>query len=321
MAATVLPNKATPAWCFFAVLLAGSALAVTPPALAQMAPAPATQPKTAPYSLPWLLRPAVPVSVVRLDETTAFYDDPATGASGSSYLTSLIATWKVSPSWVPIFREIWVSNHAPTGGKDPSGSGFSNPLLGVNYLRPFSQGWRFSAFFASTIPIGSGGGDAPDKGAAAAMSAGISARSAMDNALFAVDYWTVIGGLGLARITPGSTLQAAVTVLQLTRARGPTSQDGSRTNLTAGLHAGHFFSPKLSLGAEVRMQRWLTNAAPVRNDPAAREQFTLGLGPRFHFKIGAKHWLRPGLSYTRALDDAMAKKAYDILQLDVPFAF
>ena len=55
------------------------------------------------------------------------------------------------------------------------------------------------------------------------MTAGISARSAMDNALFAVDYWTVIGGLGLARITPGSTLQAEVTVLQLTRARGPTS--------------------------------------------------------------------------------------------------
>jgi len=32
-------------------------------------------------------------------------------------------------------------------------------------------------------------------------------------------------------------------------------------------------------------------------------------------------WLRPGLSYTRALDDAMAKKGYDILQLDLPFAF
>jgi hypothetical protein len=220
----------------------------------------------------------------------AFYDDPASGTSGSSYLTSLIAAYPVSPDWVPIFRETWVRNDAPAGGKDPSGSGFSNPLLGVNYLRPFGQGWRFSAFFASTIPIGSGGGDAPDEGAAAA-------------------------------ITPGSTLQAEVTVLQLTRARGPTSQDGSRTNLTAGLHAGHFFAPRLSLGVEARMQCWLTNAAPVRNDPAAREQFTLGFGPRFHFRVGEKHWLRPGLSYTRALDDPMATKGYDIVQLDVPFAF
>jgi hypothetical protein len=65
----------------------------------------------------------------------------------------------------------------------------------------------------------------------------------------------------------------------------------------------------------------MTNAAPVRNDPAAREQFTFGVGPRFHFKLAGKRWLRPGLSYSWALDDPMAKKGYDIVQLDVPFAF
>jgi hypothetical protein len=303
-------------------LLGGSALALilaATPALAQAPPPPAARPAS--YSLPWLLRPAVPSSVIRLDETMAFYEDPGAGTSGSTYVTSLVATWKASPAWVPIFREIWVSNDAPSGGKDASGRGFSNPLLGINYLRPFRRGWRFSAFLASTVPIGSGGGDHPDAGAAAAMTAGISARSAMDNALFAVDYWTVIGGLGVARITPGATLQAEVTVLQLTHARGPETADQSRTNLTAGLHAGHFFSPRFSLGAEVRMQRWMTDAAPVRNDPAAREQFTAGLGPRLHFQVGGKHWVRPGLSYTRALDDAMAKKGYDIVQIDVPFAF
>lgn len=300
----------------FALVLS---LAVAP-VPAQTAPSPAQQ-TPAPYSLPWLLRPVVPVSVVRLDETMAFYDDPASKTSGGSYLTSLIATYKVSPSWVPIFREIWVRNDAPPGGRDAAGSGFSNPLLGINYLRTFGHGWRVSGFFASTIPIGSGGGDSPDRGAAAAMTAGISARSAMDNALFAVNYWTVIGGAGGARITPWATLQAEVTVLQLTRARGPASQDASRTNLTAGLHAGHFFSPRVSLGGELRLQRWLTNAAPVRNDPAARTQLTFGIGPRFHFRVGKAQWLRPGLSYTRALDDSMAKKGYDIVQVDLPFAF
>ena len=298
----------------------GALLSLTAPASAQMA-APQLAPKPALYSLPWLLRPAVPASVVRLDETMAFYEDPASKTPGSSYVTSLIATYKVSPKWVPIFRETWVRNNAPSEGQDPSGSGFSNPLLGINYLQPFGKGWRFSSFFASTIPIGSGGGDSPDKGAQAAMTAAVSARSAMDNALFAVNYWTVIGGLGLARVTPGLTLQAEATVLQLTRARGPETQDGSRTNLTVGLHAGHFFSPRVSLGAELRLQRWLTNAASVRKDAAVREQLTFGIGPRFHFKVAGKHWLRPGLSYTRALDDPMAKKAYDIVQLDVPFAF
>ena len=89
------------------------------PALAQttLRPRPAARP--APYSLPWLLRPAVPGSVVRLDETMAFYEDPASGTSGSSYLTSLIATWKASQHWVPIFREIWVGNDAPREARTP----------------------------------------------------------------------------------------------------------------------------------------------------------------------------------------------------------
>jgi len=294
----------------------------TAPASAQSASQPPpVAAKPAPYSLPWLLRPAIPASVVRLDETMAFYRDPVSVASGASYLTGLIATWKASPNWVPVFRQVFVHNDAPSGGRDVSGSGVSNPLLGVSYLRPFGRGWRFSGFAATTIPVGSGGGDSPDAGAAAAMSAAISARSAMDNALFAVNYWTVVGGLGIARVTPGLTLQAEVTLLQLTRAHGPASQDESRTNLTAGLHVGHFVSPRLSLGGELRIQRWLSDAAPARRDPAAREQLTFGIGPRFHFKIAGRHWLRPGLSYSRAFDDPMKKKGYDILQLDVPLVF
>jgi len=305
-------------WAAAIVALASA----TAPASAQSASQPPpVAAKPAPYSLPWLLRPAIPASVVRLDETMAFYRDPVSVASGASYLTGLIATWKASPNWVPVFRQVFVHNDAPSGGRDVSGSGVSNPLLGVSYLRPFGRGWRFSGFAATTIPVGSGGGDSPDAGAAAAMSAAISGRSAMDNALFAVNYWTVVGGLGIARVTPGLTLQAEVTLLQLTRARGPASQDESRTNLTAGLHVGHFVSPRLSLGGELRIQRWLSDAAPARRDPAAREQLTFGIGPRFHFKIAGRHWLRPGLSYSRAFDDPMKKKGYDILQLDVPLVF
>jgi hypothetical protein len=275
-------------------------------------------PPPPPYSLPWLLRPVVPASVVRLDETLAFLEDPASGNGGATYVTSLIATWRASPRWVPIFRETFIHNDPPTG-PNPS-SAFSNPLLGINHLRPLGKDWRFSGFFASTIPIGSGGGDAPDPGRSAAQSAAIPARSSMDNALFAVNYWTVIGGLGFARVTRGLTLQGEVTVLQLFRVRGPETQDDTRTNLTAGVHAGHFFSPRVSLGAEVRLQRWLTDAAPVRNDPSAREQLTFGLGPRLHFKLGS-HWVRPGISYTRAFDDPMKRQGYDVVQLDVPVAF
>src|SRR5205085_1652878 len=159
---------------------------------------------------------------------------------------------------------------------------------GINYLHPLGDGWRWTGFFASTIPIGSGGGDTPDAAKADAQSAAIPVRSGMEGSLFSVNYWTLIGGMGVARISHALTLQGEFTIFQLIRVRGPESQDKSRTNLTLGLHAGHFLSPKVSLGAELRVQRWLTNAAPVRNDPSARQQFTFGVGPRFHFQVGKK---------------------------------
>jgi hypothetical protein len=277
--------------------------------------------KPAPYALPWLLRPAVPATVVRVDETLAFYQDPATLTSGTTAVTSLITSYKLGPRWAALGRASFTHNAAPSGGPAPSGSGASNLLLGVNFSHPFGEGWRWTAFLGIALPVASGSGDAPDPGKAAAQTAAISARSGMENALFAVNYWTAVGGLGLARITPGLTLQAEVTVLQLTRARGPTSQDASRTNFTFGLHAARFFSPRVSAGAELRLQRWLTDAAPVRRDSSAREQATFGLGPRFHFKLGKKSWFRPGLSYSRAIDASMSTRGYDILQIDAPVSF
>jgi hypothetical protein len=292
---------------------------VAAPASAQAGVAPPGRP--APYSLPWLLRSAVASSAVRLDQTAAFYVDPVTGASGRSQLTGLTIVYKASPRWVPVLRVLHADNAAPRGGRDVSGHAFSNPLLGLNYVHPRGTDWRWTGFVASTIPIGSGGGSSPRAGAAAAIAASIPARSAMDNALFAVNYHALIGGAGVARITPRLTLQGEATVLQLTRVRGPESQDRRRTNFTAGIHAGHFVSPRVSLGAELRLQRWLSNALPVRRDPAARQQLTLALGPRFHCQLAGQRWLRPGVSYTRALDDPMREQSYDIVQLDVPIAF
>lgn len=148
-------------------------------------------------------------------------------------------------------------------------------MVGANFSTPFGPGWRWTAFLGSTIPFGSGGGDSPDAGAAAAISAGISARSAMDNSIFAVNDWTGIVGVGLARITPELTLQAEVTLFQAFRVRGPDTQDSARTNFTAGFHAGHFFSPDVSFGAEPRMQRWLSDVAPV---DTARDLLLPGAG-------------------------------------------
>src|SRR4030095_5725094 len=68
------------------------------------------QEKPAFYSLPWLLRPAIPGTVLRVDETFGFYEDPVTGNSGITYVTSFHAAYKLAPNWGVVFRESWVSN-------------------------------------------------------------------------------------------------------------------------------------------------------------------------------------------------------------------
>ncbi len=302
------------AWLAVSLLL----LAAGDPAAAQTAAATAPAVPPPPYSLPWLLRPVASVNVVRLDSVLANYEGTTTGAGGQTFVESLVLSYRIQPQLALVGRVSWVDNSPPSGAP---GGGFSNGLAGVSWVRPLSRGYRLALFGASTIPFGAGGGDSPDAGDLGAMTRAIPARSAMDNALFAVNYWTVIGGVGFARVTGGLTTQAEVTVLQLTRVRGPESQDASRTNFTAGLHLGHFLSPRMSVGAELRLQRWLSDAAPVRANPEARETVTAAIGPRFHFKIGKRHWTRPGLSYSRALDQPLRAQGYDIFQLDVPISF
>lgn len=324
-----------------AVLLALTLLA--PPALAQApgpttvetAPAPAA-PKAPvvpppPYSLPWQLRPAAVGNVVRLDTSVGFYETPATATApsvtgGSSVATMLLATYKISPSFAPIVRLGMVQNDNP--GPMTSGTAFANPIVGMTggWKLPFDL--RVSAILAGTLPVGSNGSKtAAQNTGSAAIAKGIPLRSAMDNAMFAVNYVTALGGFDVAWVKHGFTVQAEATLLQLFRARNEVCADGTtkctpdatRTNMTAGLHLGYFVIPMLSLGTELRYQQWLSQPTGITG--AARNNVTFAVGPRFHFKMSPTMWLRPGLSYSTFIDQPLSKSKYSIVQIDVPFAF
>jgi hypothetical protein len=233
----------------------------------------------------------------------------------------LIATRKVSNRVALLGRVSYVASRPPRPGTERSGDVLSNALVGATFLKSRPSGVRVGFFGAAALPLGGGGGDSPQAGAAAALARAIATRSAMDNALFATNFFTVIGGVTVARVTRAATIQAEATVLQLFRARGPKSQDGARTNFTSGLHVGHSFSIRVSGGAELRYQRWLSEAAPVRSNPAARETLTLAFGPRLHVRLPGNRWIRPGLSLTVPLDDPLGDQKYRTLQIDVPVSF
>ena len=145
----------------------------------------------------------------------------------------------------------------------------------------------------------------------------MAARSAMDNAMFAVNYLTPSPGIDLAFVEGGFTAQVEATVLQAIRVRGDgIDKDSARTNFTSGLHLGYFVIPELSLSTELRHQRWLANASLPDGD-ARRNTTTLAVGTRLHFKVGATVWFRPGIAYARALDNPMSNQKYNIVQSDL----
>ena len=98
----------------------------------------------------------------------------ASGASGSTVATMLLASYKVTPSLAPMVRLGVSQNDAPATGAD--GTSFVNPIVG-RHVREEGRRIRWAAFLGATIPIGSGGGNTPDAGARGRQRARASARA------------------------------------------------------------------------------------------------------------------------------------------------
>jgi hypothetical protein len=276
-------------------------------------------PPPPPYALPMQLRPATVGDVIRSDTSIAHYD--TNGAGATTVATTLAATVRITPSLAPLFR-IAAIHDLPAAGGGASAS--SNPLVGLVWAPPVRAPFKTSLLAAVTIPIGSGGGDMPDPARAAAIKDAVLARSAMDNALFAVDDVAAIAGADAAWVRGGLTVQAEATLFQLTRVRGAAMEaDGHRTNSTAGMFVGWSATRTWSIAGELRYQRWLSTPAPVAADKtgASRDNLTAAVGVRARIDLGGGRALRPGVSYARGIDDPMSARGYQIVQIDLPLSF
>jgi hypothetical protein len=240
------------------------------------------------------------------------------GNGGTTVVTLLLASYKVTPDLAVLVRGGVVDDSPPL--KDATAA-FLNPALGATYVFKLGSGFRLAPFLGVTIPVGSGGGNSPDQAVRAALGAGALTRSSMDNALFAVNYMTPFPGIDLAWVGHGLTVQAEATVFQLLRTRGDAvDKDAARTNFTSGLHVGYFIIPALSVGGEIRYQRWVKNPG-IPDSDARRDTATAALGVRAHFKLSDTMWLRPGAAYVQPLDGPMTDQSYRVAQIDVPFSF
>jgi hypothetical protein len=284
---------------FFALLIAAS-----------------TASAAAPYDPPWQLRGIAPARSVRLD-TSLTSNKTATGEDAITTVQFLSAAVPFG-TWVPFIRLGLIETATPA----VSGVAITAPALGVNKL--FDAGpFRFAATLIAVLPVGTGGGDTPPRGPKTAIGSGAQARFGMDNAMFGINDFSLAPGLSAALIQNGFTLQAEATVIQYFRVRGEQAQsDVFKTNFASGVHAGYFVVPQLSLSLELHYQRFLSTPASVKADPSGnlRDALSLTAGVRGHFTLGPLKF-RPGLAYVAGLDEPLFSRRYQMVQLDLLFAY
>jgi hypothetical protein len=267
----------------------------------------------------------MPVNVIRLDTSIAFYNRSDT--EGYTVALMPIFGYKFTPNFMGMVRWGLIGNSPPDANVTGAVS-VTNPMLAGIYGLPLPKGFRIAFFLGVTVPIGTGGYGDPKTGAGdpnvtAATQAGLLARSAMDNVLFAVNDVSVVPGLDLAYVGHRLTVQIELTLLQLMRVKNEGTQpDQFRTNSTLGLHVGYYATSWLSLAAELRYQRWLSTPAAVANDPTGvlRENLSLAAGPRFHVQT-QRGWFHPSVAYAVGLNGVMARDSYHLLLIDLPYTF
>jgi|HubBroStandDraft_1064217.scaffolds.fasta_scaffold03537_7 hypothetical protein len=294
-------------------------------------PVPDSEPvhKPDPYSLPFQLRPVTAATAVRSDSSFASYQN-ALAQSGFAVVSELSAGYRIAGTGsgpgtglVPLVKLAVVNDSPP--GTATGGFAFVNPLVGAIYALALGSGLRASGFLCVTLPVGMGGGNTPDKGALDARTVGVVVRADMDNALFAVNDLGVLAGVDLAYVRHGLTAQIEATFGQLERVRGAAQDpDASKTVFTSGVHVGYFLVDALSIGGELRYQRWINAPSAVdQHKPGTSvDMLSMGVGPRLHFELAPGVWIRPGIAYTRGFDHPMTSPANDnIVQLDVPVVF
>jgi hypothetical protein len=284
------------------------------------------------YSLPWQLRQVTIGGGARLDSVLAAFND-ANGNLGVVSASGLSVSYPITGEITPMLRLGFVRNNAPGAALD--GSSFANPLFGASYGRS-SGPFKLALFGATTIPVGTGGGNDPDAKAARANLAAMTARPA-DDVMFAVNYLTEMVGGDFAYVGHGFTAQVEATLEELVRVRGGKSSsalDQFRTDAVVGLHLGYFIGSHFSVGSDLRYQRWLSH--PTTLNAATRTQVplsdrdmdavTVAAGLRLHFGFGEQTSIHPGISVMRGFEGRgfaapLVTAQTTAVQLDIPVAF
>jgi hypothetical protein len=232
----------------------------------------------------------------------------------STLMTVLSASYAWTSSFSTFARLGSVYN-ASTGLE--SAAGLANPALGVTVQLALNKNFTIGGLSGVTIPVGSGGGNAPSPAALRAWTNSIDWGGAM----FAVNHVDIFNGVHAQYSLDRLTVQFDCTLHELLRVRGqetdPIGAAATVTGTTATV--SYAVLPQLAFSTALSETRVWNTPTYVVIDPNSRVDYFFSAGVSTDVKIGRTD-VTPGIVYARALDLPLSGQGFQVAELDLGFS-
>jgi hypothetical protein len=249
---------------------------------------------------------------VSLDRATIWQDTPPQ----TTGLTVFSASHDFGS--VSVFARLGIVDDRSAG--ESRAWGVSNPAVGAIFKTRWGGHLQLALLAGTTVPVGSGGGDAPTHpDALQAMLNGTDWGGPM----FGPNHLDVFEGFRLTATVERLTLRLRSTLHPALRVRATkTDRLGPRVIFTSsGLFAGYTPLAWLSIFGELAETRFLNRPAFLGADPAGRSDHYAVAGLALDFPVGGVRHLQPTISFARAIDAPKRKRAFRLAEIELQFSF
>jgi hypothetical protein len=231
----------------------------------------------------------------------------------STLITILSGSYQWTPAFSTFARVGAVHN---TSRDEASATGLANPALGASLQFDLGEHFKVGGLSGATIPIGSGGGNAPAPAALRAWTNSVDWGGAM----FAVNHVDVFNGVRGAFAYDRLTVALESTLHELIRVRGEaTDPIGAAATVTSTMATvSYAVHPKLTLSSALAETRFWNTPPYILESPDSRTDYFFIAGVSTSVKLGALE-IDPGLLYARALDLPLSSQKFQVLELDLGF--
>ncbi len=235
------------------------------------------------------------------------------GTKESTLLTVLIGAYDVN-KWVSVFGRVGMVHN--TSADTATATGVGNPIGGITFNLPSTDHVKLGGIAGVSIPVGSGGGNAPSAGMLRAWCNSIDWGGVM----FAVDHLDVQAGLNATFLAGPLSLRMESTLHQLVRVRGEKADvlGSSATVTSSTATVSYSLLSKVTVSSGLSETRFWNTPKAIQDSPASRVDYYYIGGISTDLRV-AGVGVTPSLLYARALDLPLRDEKFQVVELDLGF--